>query len=119
DERLDLRCGIDSILLPIPAISATDDIGGIDGPNLPEQFGLLVLERRRVGTSRWFHAEHRDDLQQMVLDDITDGTNRFVEAASARDPEVLGHRDLHTRDEVTVPDRFEHRVREPKHEQAL
>ena len=42
------------------------------------------------------------------------GADRVVEVAAVLDPEALGHRDLHRRDVVAVPDRLEHRVREPQ-----
>ena len=43
----------------------------------------------------------------------------IVEAAAILDAEVLGHRDLHQRDVVAVPDRLEHRVREAQVQDLL
>ena len=55
----------------------------------------------------------------MVHDDVTQRADRVVEVASILDAEVLGHRDLDALDVVPVPDRLEHRVREPQEEDLL
>ncbi len=47
-------------------------------------------------------------------DHVAKGADRVVDPAAILDPEALGQSDLHGRDVVAVPDRFEHRVREPQ-----
>jgi hypothetical protein len=61
----------------------------------------------------------RDDLHQVVDDDVADGADRVVEVAAVLDAERLGHRDLHRRHVVPVPDRLQHRVGEAQEEQLL
>ena len=53
----------------------------------------------------------------MVDDHISECADGVVEAASVLGAETFGHRDLDTRDVVSVPDRLEHRVREAQVEQ--
>ena len=55
----------------------------------------------------------------MVDDDVAQRADRVVEVAAILDAEVLGHRDLDRPDVVPVPDRLEHRVREPEVEDLL
>ena len=55
----------------------------------------------------------------MVDDDVAQRADRVVEVAAVLDAEVLRHRDLHALDVVPVPDRLEHRVREPQVEDLL
>ena len=55
----------------------------------------------------------------MVDDDIPQRSDRVVEVTPILDTEALGHRDLHGLDVVAVPDRLEHRVREPQEEELL
>ena len=55
----------------------------------------------------------------MVDDDVAQGADRVVEVAAVLDAEALGHRDLDGVDVVAVPDRLEHRVREPEVEDLL
>jgi hypothetical protein len=45
--------------------------------------------------------------------------DRVVEVAAVLDAEALGHRDLDALEVVAVPERLEHRVREPEVEQLL
>ena len=58
------------------------------------------------------HRHRRDDLHEVVDDDVAQRADRVVEVAAVVDAEVLGHRDLHARDVVAVPDRLEDRVGE-------
>ena len=55
----------------------------------------------------------------MVDDDVPQRADRVVEVAAILDAEVLGHRDLDALDVVPVPDRLEHRVREPEVDDLL
>src|SRR6185503_7128085 len=63
--------------------------------------------------------EQRNDLQQMVLHDVTDRANLVVEAATPLNAEALGHRDLHAIDEIAVPDRLEEAIGETEIQQVL
>jgi hypothetical protein len=65
---------------------------------------------RRPG--RRLHRDERQDLEQVVLHHVAQGSNRVVEAAAVLDAEVLRHRDLDVVDVLAIPDRLEDRVRE-------
>ena len=65
------------------------------------------------------HGGDRDDLHEVVDDDVAQRADRVVEVAAVLDPEALGHRDLHALEVVPVPDRLEHRVGEPEVEELL
>ena len=64
------------------------------------------------GTVRRLHRQQRRHLQQVILHDVAQCADRLVELAAAFDAEPLGHRDLHVRDVVAIPDRLEKRVGE-------
>jgi hypothetical protein len=54
------------------------------------------------------------DLHHVVDDHVAKGAHRIVEMAAILHPEALRHRDLDRREVVAVPDRLQHRVREPQ-----
>ena len=60
-----------------------------------------------------------DDLEQVILDDVTDGPDLLVEAPASFHVERFRHGDLHVVDMVAVPERLEERVRKPEIEQIL
>ena len=104
---------------PVAVELAADDVGRLERLDRLEQARLRVAERIRRPAVRLLHREARDDLQQMVLQDVADRARLLVELAAALDPEALRHRDLHALDEVPVPDRLEERVAEAKVEEVL
>src|SRR5699024_11666871 len=84
-----------------------------------EHFRLLCPQIRGVEGDRFFHRGEREQLQQVVLDDVPCCPDTVVIAGAGTDSDVLGHGDLYVVDVVVVPDRFEHRVREPQREDVL
>jgi hypothetical protein len=75
-------------------------VGGRHGA---EHLRLLVL--RVVGADAGWrvHSDQGQDLQQVVQDHVAQRAGLVVEPAAALDAEVLGHRDLHTRHALAVP----------------
>ena len=73
----------------------------------------------RVAPGGWLHGGRRDDLHEVVDHDVAQRANGVVEMAAVLDPEVLSHGDLDALEVVPVPDRLEHRVREPEEEYLL
>ncbi len=55
----------------------------------------------------------------MILEHVANRTGLFVKLASARDPNLLRHRDLHAGDEIAIPDGLEERVGETEVQQIL
>ena len=65
------------------------------------------------------HGRGRDDLHEVVDDDVAQRADGVVEVAAVLDAEALGHGDLDAVEVVPVPDRLEHRVGEPEVEELL
>ncbi len=80
---------------------------------------LLVADLVGVERHRRLHAEQAQQLEHVVLDKVAQGTRPVVVARAPTDSEVLRRGDLHVVDEVAVPDRLEHAVREAKGEHVL
>src|SRR5215470_820118 len=55
----------------------------------------------------------------MVLDDVADSARLIIKSAPSLDTEVFGHGDLHTRDMVAIPERFQDRVGEAEEEHVV
>ena len=84
-----------------------------------QHFDLLGLQRRRVEADRLFHRGQRQQLHQVVLDDIAGRADAVVVAGPATQPDVFGHSDLHVVDVVRVPDRVEQLIGEPQRQDVL
>ena len=61
------------------------------------------------------HADHREQLEQMVGHHVAQGAGRVVELAPPADADRFGGRDLDMVDVAAVPHRFDHRVGEARH----
>ena len=55
----------------------------------------------------------------MILNHVTQTSALFVVASTRAHPDFFGHGDLHTIDEVSIPQWFENRIRESLHQQIL
>ena len=117
--RLDVRVRRDAGLVAVAAILAAHEIGRRGRSNGFEDFTFSSRSDVRVGSDGRLHREMRDDLQQVVLDDVANRADFLVEFAAAADTEGLGHRHLHVVHVVAVPDRLEERVREAEEQQVL
>ena len=106
-------------IVAVAVVLAAHVVRRVGGDDRAEERDLRVLERLRVAAGRRLHRGRRDDLHQVVDDDVAQRADRVVEVPAVLDAEVLGHRDLHGLDVVPVPDRLEHRVREAEVEDLL
>src|SRR6185312_4987177 len=84
-----------------------------------EHFGLLDPKILGIEGDRFLHGGQRQQLQQVVLDDVAGGADPVVVAGPAADTDVLGHGDLHVVDVVAVPDRVVQLVGESQGQQVL
>ena len=75
---------------------------------------FLVAERRR-----WLHRNEAQHLEDVVLNDVAQGTLRVVVAPAVLDTQGFGDGDLHMIDVVAIPDRLEDPVQEPEAEKVL
>src|SRR5207302_5756772 len=95
DKRLYRRVGRHALLRPVTTtLSAYDVIGGERWDRL-EDLHLLVADRFAVRPDRRLHRQVAQDLEEMVLDHVADGARLVIERASALNPELFGHGDLH------------------------
>ena len=117
--RLRRRARIDAVDRAVTVVLPAHVVRGIGLLDRAEERDLRVLDRLRVAARRRLHRTQRDDLHQVIDDDVAQRPDRIVEVAAVLDPEVLRHRDLHRRDVVSAPDRLEHRVREPQMDDLL
>ena len=80
---------------------------------------LLVPDGVGGEVDRRLHRRQRDELEQVVLEDVPDRAGLLVERRAALDPDRLADRDLDVVDELAVPDRLEDPVREPERQHVL
>ena len=67
-----------------------------------------------AAVGRRLHRKQRDNLKQMVLNDIAQAAGGLVESRPHLNAETLRERDLYARDEVPVPDRLQEGVGKAK-----
>ena len=119
DERLGLALGVDPVFLAVALVLRSYRVGGIDGPDRPQQLRRLVPERLCLQGAGRFHGKEREHLEHVVLQQVADRAGLVVVGGATGDVDVLGDRQLHVLDRVSVPDALPQRVREPEHHQVL
>src|SRR5438067_6309906 len=80
---------------------------------------LLVADGLVVERGRRLHRDKREELEQVVLDDVAHRAGLLVVARALLDADRLGDRDLDVVDVLAVPDRLEDPVRETHDEDVL
>ena len=105
-----VESGATPSILQVAVVLPAHVVRGVGRRDRAEQRELGVLQRFRVVAGRRLHRGERDHLHEVVDDDVAQRADRVVEVPAVLDAEVLGHRDLHARDVVAVPDRLDHRV---------
>ncbi len=91
---------------------AADQVAGFDRRDGFEDFFFFVADGFAVVAGGALHGDVAHDLEDVVLDDVADGSGLVVEGTAALDAEVFGHGDLDALDEVAVPEGFEEGVGE-------
>ena len=130
-ERLGLGIGRDALFLQVAedllaALPAAGELpaGGVGGQVLGEPDGgedlfLLGAQVIRVEGDRLLHRGQRQQLQQVVLDDVAGRAHAVVVAGPAAGADVLGHGDLDVVHIVGVPERLEQLVGEAQRQDVL
>ena len=82
---------------------------------------LLLLQTHCGGVHAGglLHRGQRQELEQVVLDDVARGADGVVVAGPGADADVLGHGDLDMVHVALVPQRLEHRIGEPQRQDVL
>ena len=94
-ERLGRRVLRDAVDVEIAVVLAAHVVRRIGLLDRAEERDLRVLDRRRVAAGRRLHRANRDELHQVVDDDVAQRADGVVEVTAILDAEVLRHRDLH------------------------
>ena len=114
DERLGLGVRPHAGLVEIPDVLPTDHLRRLDRAQRAEDLVLLLADRSRCELGRRFHRHERQHLEEVVDDHVAVRAGLLVEPGALADRQGLGDVDLHVRDVLTVPDRFEQPVGEPE-----
>src|SRR6476620_1117514 len=91
-------------------------LGELGGRQHLDLFGLQLGGMKADGL---LHRGERQQLDEVVLDDVAGGADTVVVSAATTESDVLGHGDLDVVDVVGVPDRLEHLVGEAKRQHVL
>ncbi len=118
-ERLDVGVGRDSRLVAVALELTAHQVVARHGLHRAEHLLLHVAEFLDPRTHRRLHREQRDRLEEVVLHDVPQAADLFVELAPTLDAEVFRHRDLHRPHVVAIPDGFEKGVREAEVDDVL
>src|SRR5260370_41393784 len=75
-----------------------------------ENLRLLSVDGSKIPRDGRFHGEERDNLEQVVLNHVSQAPRGLVECTPAVHAELLGKSDLDASNIVTVPDGFQERI---------
>ena len=115
-----VESGATPSIVAVAVVLAADVVGGVGRRrSRGTRASCASLSASGSPPRRRLHRRRGDHLHQVVDDDVAERADRVVEVAAILDAEALGHRDLDAREVVAVPDRLEHRVREPQVEDLL
>jgi hypothetical protein len=95
------------------------DLGGIQATDGVEQLDLFVADGFGFETDGRFHGDEGQDLEQMVLEDVTEGADFLVERAARPDAGQFAEGDLDMIDVLSVPERLEDGVGKPEQHDVL
>ncbi len=84
-----------------------------------QDLDLLVADLFGGEAHRRLHRHVAEQLEHVVLDQVTQRTGVVVVAGAGADAEILRHGDLNVVDVVAVPKRLEHAVGEPERQHVL
>ncbi len=113
-----MRVGGHAVDVAVAVVLAAHVVRRVGVRHGAEQRVQRVLQRLGVTARRRLDRHAREDLHEVVDHHVAQRADGVVEVAAVGDAEALGHRDLHRRDVVAVPYRFEQGVREAQ-EQRL
>jgi hypothetical protein len=117
--RLDVSSYRDTCLALASDELTADDVVSRKGAHPPKDLDLLAALVFGCDACWCVHCQQRHDLKEMVLHHIAQAAGRIVEGSSPLDAEPLGHRDLHARHVISVPDWLEKSIGKTEVEDAL
>ncbi len=126
---LGLRAWMDAVFLAVAddglavdgagAVLAADGVGGMDGLDGLPDFDLFGADGGGFEGDGRLHGDEAEELHDVVLDDVAEGSGGLVERAAAFDADGFGGGDLDVVDVVAVPDVLEDAVGEAEDEDVL
>ncbi len=108
--RLGGRVGSDTVDVAVAVVLAPHVVSRIGLRDRAEHGGHRVLDGLGVASGGRLHGSRRDNLHEVVDDDVAQRADWVVEVPAILDAEVLRQRDLDALDVVPVPHRLQHRV---------
>ena len=75
---------------PVARILATDQVVGLQRAHGLEDLGLFAMYGCKAPIGRRLHGKQGDDLEEVVLDHVSQTAGRFVERAAVLHAEILG-----------------------------
>jgi hypothetical protein len=84
---------------------------GVERPHRLQQTGLLVSRSLMFFVGRRIHGEVSENLQHVILHNITNRARLVVKFSSVPHAKIFGHRDLNRAQIIAIPDRFQHWIR--------
>src|SRR5579864_2700018 len=101
-------------LLEIAAELATNEVLRLESRYRLQHLHFLIAYGFTVGARRRLHREIRQNLKEMILHDVPDGSGLVVETPAPLDTEVLSHGELHALDVFATPEGLQEQVGEPE-----
>ncbi len=101
------------------AVLAADGVGGVDGGDGLPDLDLFGADGGGLEGDGRLHGDEAEELHDVVLDDVAEGSGGLVEGAAAFDADGFGGGDLDVVDVVAVPDVLEDAVGEAEDEDVL
>ena len=84
-----------------------------------QHLDLFSAQRLRFKGGRLFHCHEGEQLQEVVLNDVSGRADSVIIASAAAKPNIFGHGDLHVVDIVRVPHRLKNLVSKPQRHDVL
>jgi len=101
-------------LLPVAVVLTTDHVVGLQRAHRLKDLRFFAVHGSKISGSRGLHRKQRDDLEEMVLDDVAQTAGGFVKRAAALHTEGFREDYLDAGHVVAIPDRLQKGVGEAK-----
>src|SRR2546422_9882311 len=88
-EGLDVGIGRTARFLPVTGVLTTHQITWLQRSHRFEDLRFFGLDRAKIPADGRFHGEERDDLEQVILNHVSQTSRGLVECAPAVHPEPL------------------------------
>src|SRR5262249_18282616 len=112
DEGFDFRIWRHTLFVLVSMKLAANNILWLQCANGLQDLNFFVADRFTIGSHWRFHRQVRQDLEQVILNDVADRASLIVECPPALNTEIFRHRYLHALDPIAIPKRLQNGVLE-------